>query len=312
MLIEVDPKYFKSKLPNDPHPFVSENFIKLNQNKVDRIVRLIEDSQKISFGLVAGIKDNMLLSPFSSPFGGFHFQHSYHYASDLDDFVVQLKDYTIRNNFQKIRITLPPDIYHQSFNTKTINSLLRMGFDQQLPDITNWVDLRYFKEIFSIKTSREYLNQATRNQLKFNVVNDEAGKQQVYDLVHNNRKMFGRPIHMTFNDILKTSELWPVDFFCVEDVEGNMAASAIFYLAHPSISFAVFWGDNEVGRPLRAMDFLSFNLWKHYKSLGFKYIDLGTSTEAGFPNNGLLRFKETHECFSSLRYSFSFTNIINS
>jgi lysylphosphatidylglycerol synthetase-like protein (DUF2156 family) len=113
---------------------------------------------------------------------------------------------------------------------------------------------------------------------------------------------------MTFQDIINTSELWPVDFFRVDDSKGEIVASAIFYRAHPIISYAVFWGDNEIGRPLRAMDFLSFNLWKYYKKLGYPYIDLGTSTESGIPNNGLLRFKETHECFSSLRYSFKWSN----
>ncbi|MCB0806728.1 MAG: hypothetical protein KDC05_13095, partial [Bacteroidales bacterium] len=71
------------------------------------------------------------------------------------------------------------------------------------------------------------------------------------------------------------------------------------------ITYAVFWGDSENGRPLRAMDFMLFNLWNHYKDRKFKYIDLGISTESGIPNSGLLRFKETHDCTSSLRFSFS-------
>jgi hypothetical protein len=51
------------------------------------------------------------------------------------------------------------------------------------------------------------------------------------------------------------------------------------------------------------MDFLVFNLWSHYKAAGFTLIDLGISTVEGIPNEGLLRFKETHECQSSLRFT---------
>ena len=85
---------------------------------------------------------------------------------------------------------------------------------------------------------------------------------------------------------------------------GEPLAAAILYRGNPRIIQAVFWGDNNLGRPLRAMDFLAFNLWEFYKKLGYEYLDLGTSSVRGIPNEGLLRFKETHDCVSSLRYSF--------
>ncbi len=113
---------------------------------------------------------------------------------------------------------------------------------------------------------------------------------------------------MTLDDIIHTSKLWPVDFFKVMAADRTIVASAIFYRYHPEICYGVFWGDNEVGRPIRAMDFLTFKLWSHYKNLGYKFIDLGISTEAGLPNEGLLRFKESHEAFSSLRYKFFWNN----
>jgi lysylphosphatidylglycerol synthetase-like protein (DUF2156 family) len=71
------------------------------------------------------------------------------------------------------------------------------------------------------------------------------------------------------------------------------------------------WGDDEIGRPLRAMDFLTFNLWQHYKISGFDYIDLGTSSLKGIINEGLLRFKETHNNISSIRYSFEWKNSLH-
>ena len=82
---------------------------------------------------------------------------------------------------------------------------------------------------------------------------------------------------MTFDDIIATGELWPVDFFKVTTSSGTLVASAIFYRFYSEICYAVFWGDNEEGRPLRAMDLLAFNLWSHYKKLGFRYVDLGIS-----------------------------------
>jgi hypothetical protein len=129
-------------------------------------------------------------------------------------------------------------------------------------------------------------------------------KMEIYDLICKNRAKYGRPIYMTFKDIIDMNRLWPVDFFKVNSGDGSIVASAIFYRNHPDIGYAVFWGDNEAGRQLRAMDYLAFNLWTYYKDLGYKYLDLGISTEAGSPNEGLLRFKESHESTSSLRYKF--------
>lgn len=305
MLIEVDARTYQQYFPNDPHPFISETFTELNRRKVDRILRLANSHGKVSLGLVAGVKNRILLSPFSAPFGGFHFRNEILYVNEIDDFILSLKSFIISQELSGIEIILPPDIYHQTFNAKTVNSLIRNGFKPGIPDITGFIDLHYFKETFSQKNSREYYRQALRNRLKFGVAIDQEERIEVYELIRQNRAKFGRPIFMSFEEIINTSKLWPVDFFKVLFLDNKILASAIFYQSHSEICYAVFWGDNELGRPLRAMDFLAFNLWLYYKKLGYRYIDLGISTETGQPNEGLLRFKESHESISSLRYRFS-------
>jgi hypothetical protein len=304
MFLEVEPQSYKEYFTSDPHPFISSPFIELNRSKVDGIIRLAGGLDKPTLGLIAGKRNNMLLSPFSAPFGGFHFRNEITYVSEIDAFIGHLKGYILENNYKGFEITLPPDIYNKTFNAKCVNSFLRAGFSLKVPEITNWVELAVFKDSFSQKNSREYYRQAQRNGLRFEMSFEERDQESGYELIKENREKFGRPIYMAFKDILRTSSLWPVDFFKVLSGDGTLVAAAIFYRSHPEICYAVFWGDNEKGRPLRAMDFLSFNLWIHYKNLGYKYIDLGISTETGVPNEGLLRFKETHDSISSLRYKF--------
>ena len=305
MLFETSAKLFKHLLSVDPHPFITEKFIEPIKHKVERIVRLVENEKKTSFGLVAGIKDGIINSPFSAPFGGFHFQHNLHYTREIDDFIAKLQSYIANKGLMKIEITLPPEIYHQSMNAKICNSLIRNGFSNNVPEITNWIDLKKFEEEYTYRDSRTYFRQAVKHNLTFHIVTELDQKKRVYNLVKENRERMGRPIYMTFEDLQQMEDLWPVDYFSVLEPDRNMVASAIFYQYHPSIAFAVFWGDSEDGRPLRAMDYLLYNLWTHYKKLGYEYIDLGVSTESGIPNTGLLRFKETHDCTSSLRFSFS-------
>lgn len=305
MIIEVNPRNYSEYFPSDPHAFISRPFTELNSNKVEKTVSLVINKDKPQIGLIAGIKTGILKSPFSAPFGGFHFRNEVVYVSEIDFFLSSLKDYISTNNLSGIDITIPPDLYHTTFNAKTINSLIRNGFNMELPEVTNWIDLCQFNYSFNQKNSREYYRQALRNNLSFECISDSNGKLEVYNLIAQNRAKFGRPIYMTLKDLNNIGMLWPVDFFSVRTVNSDIVASGIFYRNHGDIVYAVFWGDNDEGRPLRAMDFLAFNLWTHYKKLGYKYIDLGISTEAGYPNEGLLRFKESHNATSSLRYRFT-------
>lgn len=305
MLIEIDYSAYYDLFSDQRNPFLSRDFIELNRFKVDKLVCLVAEVDKPEIGLIAGVKDNALLSPFSAPFGGFHCKRENIYVDKVDAFISSLKMYLYDNANEQFQITLPPNIYMPSFNAKCISSLFRCGFTYQIPEITSWVDLHEFDGRFKQKNSREYYRQAARNGLVFELVTTPEDKEIAYEIIKENRARFGRPIYMTLDDIGQVGKLWPLDFFKVMSDDGVMLASAIFYRAHSEIVYAVFWGDTEEGRSLRAMDFMLFNLWVHYKEQGYKYIDLGISTEQSIPNVGLLRFKETHEAISSLKYSFS-------
>ena len=305
MLIEISSKLFKHLLPNDPHPFISEKFLILNKGKVDKIVHLVEDQPKVHIGLVAGIKDGFFNTSFSSPFGGFHYRRESVQVSAIEQFLEQLINYFEENKINKANLSLPPSLYQESFNAKIINAMIRFGFSMQLPEITGWVDLDNFNSRFTTKSSREFYNQAVRNKLQFNVLDETDARREAYELIKQNRARYKRPIYMDFEDVLSTGKLWPVDFFGVTSEHGKLISAMILYRFPNKIVYAVLSGDTEEGRPLRAVDFMFFNIFDHYKADGFRYIDVGTSTESGVPNGGLLRFKEEREAVSSLRFSFT-------
>jgi hypothetical protein len=304
MLVEVIDKAYRQQFTNSPHPYISEPFIDQVKCKADRVVKLIEENEKVSLGLVAGIIEETLLSPFSAPFGGFHFRHENVLISDIDRFVMYLTEYASSRKIKVIKLTLPPDIYHQSFNTKMSNALVRNGFSIEIPEITNWIDLKQFTGEFSSRIVRQNVNVALRSNLNFYLTQDIKDKELAYQIIYENRVKFNRHMHMTFTDLLQINELWPVDFFLVKNTYDEPVASAIFYRGHEKIVQGIFWGDNDYGRCCRAMDFLAWKLWNHYKGMDYTYIDLGTSSICGMPNDGLIRFKENHDCTSALRFSF--------
>jgi hypothetical protein len=307
MLINVASNVYANNFKFDPHPFISEGFIELNKNKVSEIVRLVGENGKGKIGLVGGIIDRTLKSPFSAPFGGFHFRYEEIDIGEIDVFIDLLKSYIIERGLDMAEITLPPDIYNPTINAKVISSFLRSGFKMSIPEITHWVELEHFNGVYSSESARTKYNQAVRNGLSFNPVTDSDSMSSAYEIIRENRTRLGRPIYMTFENLIDVSELWPVDFFQVTDNKDNIVAAAILYRGHPSIVQAIFWGDNEGGRCLRAMDYCLLNLWNHYKKLGFSIVDISTSTEWGVPNQGLLRFKENHEAKTSLRFTFSWS-----
>jgi hypothetical protein len=307
MLIDIPNTEYRSIFKSDPHPYISDSFIKLNQNKVDQVLRLVDDNKKLSLGLIAGVQGGILKSPFSAPFGGFHFLSEELYMSEISDFINNLKIYLYNQNFQKVEITLPPEVYHISFNAKLVNSFIRNGFSMHTPEITNYVNLNAFGGTFRKREVNKNIRTAIKNKITFHQAIESVAQMEAYKIIAENREINGRRIHMSFSDILNTMKIIPVDFFLVKNSNEMNLGAAIFYRGHPKIVQGIFWGDTEMGRPSRVMDFLALNLYTHYRKLGFDYIDLGISTESGSPNEGLIRFKEIHNATSSPRFTFSWS-----
>lgn len=307
-LVEVTMNDYYQLFPKDPHPFLSKGFIELNQAKVSQLVFLVDKMPKPSIGLVAGITQGVLSSPFSAPFGGFHYHHEAIYISTIETFIDQLIEYAIEKNIQSMHFTFSPAIYQFSFNAKLVNVLYRKSFQPMLPDLTHWIKLGLFTGTFVHKRSDQNIKKAIKEGLTFEKLETLKSKKIAFQIIVNNRVRLHRPIYMNFEALLLVEKLWPVDYFGVFSNNKKMIASAILYEFPSNIACAIFWGDEEEGRGVRSMDFLVYQLIIHYKKNGFEYIDLGISTETGIPNEGLLRFKETHEAFTSLRHKFIWEN----
>ncbi len=306
MLIDILDNDYKRIFPINPSPYISEGFINLVEHKVDRIVRLVDSDNNI--GLVAGIKDNVISAPFSAPFGGFHFKNEQISYDRIYDFIFTLKQYIKDQGFARFTIKLPPNIYNPSVNTKTVNAFIRQGFTMDTPDIESSVDLRRFGGKFSNSGVRHNCNKALRYGLTFSRVTDDESIQEAFDIVSINRKTRGRNIYMSLQDLLDVNNIFPVDFFLARDSNGAGVGASVLYRGHDKIVQGIFMGDLISARKLYPIDFLYFNVFNHYKALGYDFIDLGSSSSAGEPNMGLIRFKESHDCISTLGYTFSLSS----
>lgn len=307
MLTDVSKDIYRNHFVEDSNPYIGEPFIGLVEHKTDKVVRLLCPDNNCPIGLLAGVKDNILSSPFSAPFGGFHFIHEDIFYEEVFHFLSQLKEYGMSQNLQKMEITLPPNIYNSSLNAKLVNAFVRLGYTMHTPDIVNWVDLNNFNESRIKKRVEEQLKAAKKANLSFIHVSDMKMKSEAYEIILNNRTMLGRGIYICFADLLDINKIFPVDFFLVKSNDGENIGAAIFYRGHKKIVQAIFWGDIIPRKPFPTMDFLVINLFSFYKNLGYDFIDLALSSKDGIPNAGLIRFKEVRNCISSLRFTFSWT-----
>ncbi|MEA5126983.1 MAG: hypothetical protein VB074_02255 [Proteiniphilum sp.] len=304
MLVEVLKEEYRRHFTTDPHMFISETFIGMVQNKCDRMVRLMKEDDS-SMGLIAGIKDDILKSPFSAPFGGFHYSHEHQFYYTISNFITDLKEYVNKKDLKGVSVTLPPDLYQANMNAKLINAFIRSGFTMAVPDICNWADLKNFDGKWAKYVVEQNCRKAVKHGLTWSLVTDMKSKEDAYEVIFRNREEQGRKIYMTLDDLLEMEHIVPVDFFLVRDSNGNGIGAGIFYRGHEKIVTGIFMGDDMEKRNLGIMNLMYKHCFYHYKDMGFDYIDLGTSSFEGEPNIGLIRFKELHNCITSLRYTFS-------
>lgn len=304
MLVEVSKEVYRRHFTTDPNMFITEAFIDLIEKKCDKVIRLMRDGDS-SIGLILGLKEDTIRSPFSAPYGGFHYSHEYMSYNVVFDFLSDLKDYVISRRLKNVSITLSSDLYQVNMNAKLVNAFIRLGFTMATPDITHWVSLKKFEGTWVKNVVAQNCRKAVKHGLTWSVVTDKKSMEDAYEVIFQNREKRERKIYMTLDNLLDVNRIIPVDFFLVRDSDGNSMGAGIFYRGHEKIVQGIFVGDDLKKRNLGVMNFLYKNCYEYYKEMGIDYIDLGTSSFEGEPNVGLIRFKELHNCLTSLRYSFS-------
>jgi hypothetical protein len=294
-----------STIFNNYSIFFSVPFNELNKSKCERLIYLLFHDGRVKLGLIAGIKDGSLLSPYSAPYGGFATYNNKIKLEYLDAAIKTLDKYLVINKISQVKFVLPPYFYNESFLSKVFYSLIQNGY------VVNYTDLNYHFNIADFKSYQtglvdkrtlEKLKKAFSVGLTFTQVHDITDKQAAYDIVKQNRAHKGRPIYMTFEDLMDTCKIVNADFFLVYQKEIPIA-SAVVYRVADKIAQAIFWADDHKYSLNRPMNFMVYKLFEFYASQDIRVIDLGISTESGLPNFGLCDFKENIGSIPSLKYT---------
>ncbi|WP_293872247.1 hypothetical protein [Flavobacterium sp.] len=304
-ILEVTPEFFDASFPKPNHIFNSGAFSKLNSARFEKVYYLIFRDTKIRLGIIFGLQNQVLLSPFSATFGGFEFVNCDIKLYQIDATLESLFNWASTNGFIGIKIIQPPFFYNEDFSAKVTNCIYRAGFDTQNIELnyhfqTANLNIDYEQKIWY--NAKKNLKKATAFGLLFEKLESNQGKL-AYDVIVQNRNERGFPLRLTWEQLLVTATVIPMDFFLIKTTTQTIAAAIVYNIA-PSIVRIIYWGDLPQFSEYKTMNFLSFNIFNYYKNQGIETIDIGHSTVYSVPNNGLCEFKESIGCSISLLYEF--------
>lgn len=292
------------------HVFGSSLFNGLNKDKCDEVLYFLFFDTKFRLGLVGGVSNGSLSTPFSAPFGGFSFVHEDVRLQHIEMAIDLLKDFILKKGIKSIRITLPPEIYSRTFVTKEINSLFRKGFSLEEVDLNYYVDLAGLNEGYpehSWYNARKNLKISMSSGLTFRKATDQPDSELAYEIIRQNRESRGFPLKMSWTQIWETSGIIPSDFFIVSKADTPVASAIVFGINNDSV-LVVYWGDIPGISELKPVNFLSYKIFEHYKIIGKRFVDIGPSSEFSTPNYGLCEFKESIGCNIGSKLTFIFEN----
>lgn len=307
-IIETDSEEYRQIFPSTYHLYNSVDFNLLNEERCDKLLFLVFRDSRNRLGLIAGLKNNELYTPFSAPFGGFSFLKENTTLLQLEACVDALLLYVKNSGYSGIHYTMPPLFYNRIFNNKLLNVFYRKEFSISSIDLNYEYDLRHPAQEYD---SRLWYNARKNLRISmkqgFECIKCETEDQilDAYSVIQENRERKELPLKMTFEQVKNTSAIIKADFFLLSKEDNNVAAAQVFHVA-PGIVQVIYWGDIPDFASHKPMNFLAFYIFNYYKELGINYIDIGPSTQSSVPNYGLCEFKESIGCGVSAKYTFTY------
>ncbi|WP_309640431.1 GNAT family N-acetyltransferase [Flavobacterium sp.] len=304
-IFEVDSKQYADIFSKPYHFFNAAAFNAINAYKCEQVFYLIFKDSKTRLGIIFGLRDNKLVSPFSAPFGGFESASDDIRLQQIDAALEALITWATSKKIQGMRIVSPSFFYNENFLNKIYNCLYRAGFESNNIELNYQFPTQKFTENYQNEiwyNARKNLKRAFQAELTFEKLANENAKE-AYDVIAQNRKERGFPLRMTWEQVQETMTVMTADFFLVKKDETPIGAAVVFHVAHQMVQ-VIYWGDLPQYSEYKTMNFLSFHLFQYYKQQGIKIIDIGPSTEDSVPNYGLCEFKESIGCDISIKTEF--------
>lgn len=302
---QVSPEQYSRIFPTPSHIYNSVAFNELNLHKCDEMVCLTVSDERglVRFGLIAGMRDGILRSPFSAPYGGME-SACRQRATAWAEAAAALKNYLGDN---RLKTTLPPLAYDtDGIITRQAQALMSAGATVLWSDYNYHLPLVRFRKDYlkslDCKVRNTYKTSLNRGfEFVARPLADAPTLATAREIVFSNHSALGYPVHLSAADLADTARVIPIDVFFVT-LSGSVIASAIVYHNTPDTLQLIYWGDLLDYRDLHPMNFLAYKLFEYYAAIPeMRLFDMGPSSSEGIPAGGLCNFKEGLGCDLSLK-----------
>jgi hypothetical protein len=287
--------------------FSTEAFHALNLRPGQTLRRLdhVADGRLVG-SLVGVVEGDRFHSGHSAPFGGPDFVRDAETAANvtatLASAVARLDDEGVRT----IRVTARP-AHHSGSETAVQFALLNLGFAVAGCELSFHIDLAPFAGADDyVAALRSPARRAVRHALgepyALEAAADDAAWATGHALLAANRAAKGRTLALPLGYVLRARDALPgrIRMFTLTHA-GAPCAAALVYRVAPRRELVVYWGDAGHDLPRSPMNALAHLLVAQVLGEGALVLDLGPSSIAGVPDQGLIQFKRSVLARESLR-----------
>ena len=248
--------------------------------------------------LVGVVEGDGFRSGHSAPFGGPDFTRDAETATNVVATLSHAVEVLEGEGIRAIRVRARPDFYSGSEIAAQF-ALLNLGFRVEACELNFHIDLAPLAGTDDYLAGlRSPARRALRHTLDepFALVDagDDAGWERAYAVLAGNRAAKGRALALGLDYVLRARDAFPgrVRMAALEHA-GRPCAAALTYRVAPGRELVVYWGDAGHALPRSPMNVLALRLVERSLAEGALSLDVGTSSVAGVPDQGLIQFKRS-------------------
>lgn len=279
--------------------FNHPEFHRLNLAPGQRIVRFDHHEGDRLVGTFTGVVvGDELVSGHSAPFGGPDLVRE----SETATAVVALLEDTLAQaeaeGIGTVRVKARPDFYSASEQAMQF-AFLNLGFAVEACELNFHLDLSGLATVDDYVAqlkppARRALKHAAGEPFALSEAASEDEWAVGYGILDRNRRAKGRSLRLSLEYIRRVRDAFPrqIRMFNLTH-DGQPCAAALVYRVRPRRDLVVYWGDADHALRRSPMNVLVQGLVGVAIEGGAQSIDVGTSSVAGVPDQGLIQFKES-------------------
>ena len=270
---------------------------------------IIKNNNNVLAVLPAIIKNNVLYSHAGSSYGGLVLARGVEF-SVLNDIILKLDDYCVKNKFKSIFLINSPCIYHKELDYSLDYLLQWNQFYQKELYISHAVNIGQEADLSNLlaKRKRRYLNNDDElNALKFK----ESSEFDVFYriLLKSKEKFKSKPTH-SLEELYQLKKIFPNEIKLLLTMKNDeVVGGSLIFFTNDSVSLIFY---NTILEELRNSQISMLQLYKCMeisKQYGCKVVDFGVShtpeaKDPMAPKLSLIRFKEQFNTGGVLRIAY--------